>query len=240
VPPVPARHAVRRERSRTRALPGHTRRCRPYGRSPLYCTSARAGPFGRAARVTGLTDPGARAPRSGSPSRPRRVRPMGPVAHGPPAGSPGPHRGRVPAVCPHDRCAVPAGGTPGDLLGLGRHTWTDRAAPRPGRLRAPQGSGPPLPVPEAGCPNRCPKEPFQRVFCCTMGQTCLACGGIHDPQHATKGCEGPVGPPGWRAACSRAAHTVLGAMHGPPSSARWCATPCAHTATRADGIAGEC
>jgi hypothetical protein len=55
-----------------------------------------------------------------------------------------------------------------------------------------------------------------------MEKTCLACGGIHDPQHATKGCEGPVVPPGWQAACSMAAHAVLGAIHGLSSSARWC------------------
>ncbi len=51
-------------------------------------------------------------------------------------------------------------------------------------------------------PFRCTKEPFQRVFCCTIVTTCLACGGIHDPQHSTKGCQGPAVPPGWRASCS--------------------------------------
>src|SRR5215468_8009188 len=84
------------------------------------------------------------------------------------------------------------------------------------------------------------KEPFHRVFCCTIGKICLACGGIHDPQHATKGCEGPVVPPGWRAVCSMTVHAVLGAIHDLPSSDRWYATPCAHTAMDADGIEVGC
>src|SRR6266536_37056 len=43
------------------------------------------------------------------------------------------------------------------------------------------------------------KEAFRGVFCCTIEKTCLACGGIHDPQHSTKGSQGPAVPPGWRA-----------------------------------------
>src|SRR5215510_13469993 len=66
---------------------------------------------------------------------------MGLVAHGQPAGGPGPHRGRVPAVRPHDRCAVPTGGTPADCLALGRHACADRTAPHPGCLRLPWGRG---------------------------------------------------------------------------------------------------
>src|SRR5574341_2161364 len=59
------------------------------------------------------------------------------VTHGPPTGGPGAHRGRVPAVRPHDRCAVPTGGTPADSLDLGGHACADRAAPHPGCLRPP-------------------------------------------------------------------------------------------------------
>jgi hypothetical protein len=71
-------------------------------------------------------------------------------------------------------------------------------------------------------PIQCTKEPFRGVVCCTIEKTCLACGGIHDPQHSMKGCQGPAVPPGWRASCSMAAHAVQGAIHSLSSSARWC------------------
>jgi hypothetical protein len=44
---------------------------------------------------------------------------------------------------------------------------------------------------------------------------------MHNPKHFTKGCQGPVVPPGWRAACSMAVHVMLGATHGLSSSIRW-------------------
>ena len=69
--------------------------------------------------------------------------------HSPPAGGPGPHRGRVPAFCPHGRRAVPAGGTPRHRLGLGGHACADGAAPHPGRLRPPRARG------RSGCFGRC-------------------------------------------------------------------------------------
>src|SRR5919198_1123057 len=65
------------------------------------------------------------------------IDPVGVVVHGPPAGGPSPHRGRVPAVCPHGWCAVSVGGTPAHRLGLGGHTCPDGAAPHSGRLRPP-------------------------------------------------------------------------------------------------------
>jgi len=61
------------------------------------------------------------------------------------------------------------------------------------------------------CPFPATKEPFQRVFYCTIETPCLACGGMHDPQHATKGCQGPALPPSGLASCSMAVHVVLGA-----------------------------